>query len=648
MNIVKWFPRFRGKGVEHHAFSFDKNLATLLIERQNTTHAEALAELVMNSVDAGASRIDISAFPEQLSVVDNGRGFGSKRNLIDAFRVFGKEHDGSVTYGRFGMGRAQILNFGVCHWETGSYRITFDKRSRTGGFSLEPGQRSIGGCVVSCAFFNAINPYMLKELERTLRRKVVLVDCRITLNGSLITAPVAELPWDFEDEVAYYAYNDKTLGANPVESGVYNQGVWLGSEVGRGFKSRFFENHAVIVSSKPGYAFELTLDRNALIKDCPLAARVSATLFKVAAQSALAQAITPQSASLILSAWKRGLLATDIAHVPLFYPLRRTKGVSPKALLHELLRKDVYVRPQGRLSAHARRLDDKVIQSGRYVVFADEELQNSLIDLLKSITGHALPREVKVWDLEDFSLEDFTDETILNEAEYTRDEAMLVSTLSRTLRFHGTFVIGTSATAYAWTNGRDYVALERDFTAACLNEGVVGLMRLWLMIMHELCHDSESYGTDVHGEAFYQTFHDKVTDPWEQENFIEFAKYHLRKMMAAQTISKGMARKLNLVPVAAHVTEQLLDWRNDDFMAFYELEQRLVAGEEISPEVPGLARFKAAHLVKAGKGKLTLTQVGWNLASLLRQELAQRGPLEDAGPCRKDHYQIPPNKLRSL
>lgn len=62
--------------MEH--FEIDKNILYSVIAKQAGTVQKAFLELVMNSIDAGASKVDIEFDGKRFSVLDDGKGFESE------------------------------------------------------------------------------------------------------------------------------------------------------------------------------------------------------------------------------------------------------------------------------------------------------------------------------------------------------------------------------------------------------------------------------------------------------------------------------------------------------------------------------------------------------------------------------------------
>ncbi|HRY04314.1 MAG TPA: ATP-binding protein, partial [Beijerinckiaceae bacterium] len=111
-----------GRAAERIAFTVDPAIIRSLIREQASTVEKAIAELVMNAVDAGADEIHIAVDQAGFTVRDNGRGFASRNEILTCFRRFGAPHvAGDATFGRFRIGRGQIMHWARCSWRSNTF-----------------------------------------------------------------------------------------------------------------------------------------------------------------------------------------------------------------------------------------------------------------------------------------------------------------------------------------------------------------------------------------------------------------------------------------------------------------------------------------------------------------------------------------------
>lgn len=94
------------------AFSIHPGILLTLMREQAGLLEKALAKLVMNSIDAGASRIDLSIDANGFKLVDEEKGFTSINHLENFFDIFGSSNEaGDAYYGHFRIGRGQIMSY---------------------------------------------------------------------------------------------------------------------------------------------------------------------------------------------------------------------------------------------------------------------------------------------------------------------------------------------------------------------------------------------------------------------------------------------------------------------------------------------------------------------------------------------------------
>lgn len=90
--------------VTQHEFTADPNLLVSVIKSQAGTLSKALLEGVMNSIDAGSARVDITVTQTTFTIADTGKGFRSAQEVQAWFGRFGTPHqEGDAIFGRFRM-----------------------------------------------------------------------------------------------------------------------------------------------------------------------------------------------------------------------------------------------------------------------------------------------------------------------------------------------------------------------------------------------------------------------------------------------------------------------------------------------------------------------------------------------------------------
>src|SRR5690606_17939145 len=123
---------------ERRTLKMHPHLLWSVIHRQAGTIGKGILEGVMNSVDAGATRCDIILDREHFSIEDDGKGFASDQEIEDFFETFGTPHEeGDAKYGRFRMGRGQMMAFGMNVWHTNNYKMVVDLKPQKDALGKE-------------------------------------------------------------------------------------------------------------------------------------------------------------------------------------------------------------------------------------------------------------------------------------------------------------------------------------------------------------------------------------------------------------------------------------------------------------------------------------------------------------------------------
>nr|WP_287941992.1 ATP-binding protein [Aquamicrobium sp.] len=232
-------------------------------------------ELVMNSVDAGATKIDIDIDKTHFSIKDNGIGFESKKDVIELFGRFGKPHTeeederkGTV-YGRFRMGRGQIMAFSKCSWRSSTFKMDVDIKSMGLTYDLSSDEKTFNGCHVSGEFYEHQDVMNFDNIENVLK----YINIEVTLNGERIDRDPSKEQWDYENE--YFSYRDD----DNYSLSIYNQGVYVCNEnvwkIGSGgtlvskkrMEVNFARNDILITQCEVWKNFAVFIKKHTLQKD---------------------------------------------------------------------------------------------------------------------------------------------------------------------------------------------------------------------------------------------------------------------------------------------------------------------------------------------------------------------------------------------
>lgn len=501
-----------------HEFEIDKAIITDLIYSQNGTISTALRELVMNAIDAKSKRCDIQLNTHSFSVSDNGCGFKSRESIEQVFKRFGEPHeDGDATFGRFRIGRGQIMSFGTITWHSNGFKMHTDVQRRGNGFELEELQFKedhYDGCCVSGTFYNELDSWDISHVKKDLAKLVKYADLIVTINGIDITLTESTI-WDIDDDDVKIKWSpDCRDGIHLYSLGVYVKNIE---------RYRYGLN-ADIVTKR---ALKLNMARNEISDIDPLWKIIDGHL---KAQSLLIannknKRMTEDTRkSVICQLINNEVSLVEVLNLPL---LRDCRGqcISFKALFSRSF-------PIAIVSEKSRLADMIATQKTALILHHDElriwevnSLQEWQTLLIKLAHDHS---DWIMNNILDLRLVDFNalivgishSLTILKTSELSAKIAagknaltLASKIMSKRITKHGDesiatrkILVGSSAVADGWTDGISYIAVN-DKMIKLLDSGYYGAVQLAMLLLHEYCHDKHDGGSHEHDFAFYERFH---------------------------------------------------------------------------------------------------------------------------------------------
>ncbi len=226
----------------------------------------------MNAVDAGATKIFITAGPEEgtFEISDDGRGFRSRDEIERFFESFGTPHvEGDAINGRFRIGRGQIMSYAKTVWRSGCFEMHVDlEGEETFGYHLIEHEVSHSGCTISGQVYVGkkylIDAQLLEGIIKSsysyfgdygsgFKEMIRFVSVPIVVNGVTANEPPSTVKWSIEDDYALYKFAREGQALS-----VYNQGVFV-CELPAGK----FGVGGVVSSKRP---FQVNLARNSIIE----------------------------------------------------------------------------------------------------------------------------------------------------------------------------------------------------------------------------------------------------------------------------------------------------------------------------------------------------------------------------------------------
>lgn len=239
---------------EVRQFRISHNMIHHAIFSQAGSRSKALAELVMNSQDAGASRFELTIDNTGFNAVDNGRGFQNRQEIENWFEELGFSHDSELhqeegRFSRFGLGRAQCMAFASTQWLTNSFVMSVDIKGQGLSYELKERQPTVHGCKVEGQWYEPLSFADLKTTVSELEELIAYIGITVTINGHAVNK--RNVKWDFETDQVFVRRREHG------DLQVYNQGVLVRSYPGYQYGA------GLVVSKVP---FTLNMARNDILQ----------------------------------------------------------------------------------------------------------------------------------------------------------------------------------------------------------------------------------------------------------------------------------------------------------------------------------------------------------------------------------------------
>jgi hypothetical protein len=519
---------------EKRSFGMHPNLLFDVILRQAGTLQKALLEGVMNAIDAGATECRISLDSQTFSVEDDGRGIQSREEIEQFFETFGTPHtEGDAVYGRFRMGRGQMMAFGSNVWRSRQFQMDVDIKKTGLDYQLTEHKEVLSGTRITAQLYDPIAPSELERIKGELRKFVAWAQIPVFLNDEAISKAPQDAKWAFEDDDAFY-----NLSADRSQLAVYNLGVLVNS-----FHAGRFGMGGTIVTKRQ---IDVNFARNDVQSSCPVFRRIQAYIKKTSGAGAKKKTkLTEAERDMLVNDLIAGEIDAKTA-----LKLRVLTDVNGRTwALDKLVQ--VPERFSGRLVVSSRgdlmcetaqqrgiafTVDEATLE--RFGVNDGHSLLGRIRDALKIVASgtvdgmsqyhltrltEVLDTQIQILDRE--ALSEFVDDghVPLIGTEIGVDEKILITTIEAAERTLVTAMnkvgyedrifknrkihLGRSETAYAWTDGSRNIWIEVSH-ARLLRKGMSGAYQIALTLLHEMLHTGPDTGTHEHDLAFYQAFHD--------------------------------------------------------------------------------------------------------------------------------------------
>jgi hypothetical protein len=490
-------------------FTVDQAILHSIIKSQAGTLSKALLEGVMNAIDANAKKIIVTLTGEGFIVSDDGRGFRTHTEIEQWFGRFGTPHEeGDATYGKFRMGRGQMMAFAKTVWRTGPFEMKVDIATAM-GFTLNPEPLpKVKGCTITGELYDKLSDFELGTVITDFKSLVKYAQVPVELNGVVISENPKKIKWDLQTDEAYIQV-DREEGKRLK---VYNLGVLV-----KEYSSYDFGCGGTVVTKQP---VEVNFARNDILYKCKTWQKIKEFIRKAN--------VDKVARNRKLNTGERAFLAKQFV-----YGHMKKTEVDPLDMKlitditgrHHSIR-DLTAAPrltfatekQGRAAEKFHRMGAAFVVSPETLTRFDASSVQELIDLLAGSSSLVFPEIVPFEKVAEGFSEDYT---ILAEDALTRQEWLAFLTVHE---FHPKFYawyssnektsgvrrldVGDSNVATAWTDGETYVALGIGLLRKVVRNGAAGFMDLLSTLTHEYVHetaDVESHDHDLH---FYNKYHD--------------------------------------------------------------------------------------------------------------------------------------------
>jgi hypothetical protein len=519
---------------EKRQFRINPKILFDIILRQAGTLSKAIIEGVMNSVDAGATECHIEATKSQVTITDNGSGIQERKHIEQWFEEFGSPHDDRErkVFGTFRMGRGQLFAYGVNTWETGPFKMEVDVKNKGLDYHLHEKMKPVDGCRVQVDLYETLKPSEMAETERMMRQWVRYAPLKITWNGEVITVDPEKEKWDHVLPEAYVRLKDTG------SISLYNLGIHT-MEIA----SYRFGTGGLIVSRKQ---LKVNFARNDVLDSCPVWRKIKPFVARKADEK--------MAKKTVFNASERQRLADQIMAGDVDPRTSRDLKIFTNVSGQQVSFNQIAgYRFQKKVSCckPGDPLGDTLHQHRVAFILSEETLERFGFEELDDMVEFMNNRFVAPggWRLEPVNFEDLSegfsrDFNIVDSKKLTVRLKMWLDLMHRckyyiklsteTSRYwtYGVdmdsracsrkIVIGTGP-AHGWTNGIDYVAVEKGFLGG-LDFNVQGFVKLGNLMLHEFCHSEPTTASHIHSSEFYQIYHDS------SDTVAEFVKHCIANM----------------------------------------------------------------------------------------------------------------------
>lgn len=461
-------------------FEMSEDLLRSVILKQAGSILKAIQECIQNSLDAGATIIELEINQRGFNFYDNGCGM-NKKEIDSFFKIFGnsskKDQDDKI--GVFGMGRGQVFSFGYTVWRTKEWIISINIMKRL-GYRIRKIKEDVKGTNICCAFYKPIDSW---ESNSTINRIkgyfLPLGKVKFYINGEL---------YDPQIEISkLHNSEDFTVFESTRFSGhIFSQNLYIKS-----VNTMFDYN---INCNKK---MELNFARNSFLDNEDSTKKLSELIMKMEENELLAiKKFNSTSGKYILNRLAQGKVDIKLFENKKIIEFANGKLVSIKFL-------------EGKeIMFGGKDIDsDKAIQQGYIVV---NDIVSHFIRALKNEGKLNLEiSDLRPCDVVEKGYHKRITEQTLYEKKGYRSLLYYYYTMELNQDVFGgkrEIRVGESDISNAWTDGEHYICFNKNiFSKKMIRREKE--MNIFQLLLHEYAHEDDDTNETSHDGNFYERFY---------------------------------------------------------------------------------------------------------------------------------------------
>jgi hypothetical protein len=536
-------------------FKMHPNILKHIIMEQAGTLEKSFLELVMNGVDAGATKIEITLKEDYFEVKDNGKGFSNEEEILEYFQTFGTPHEeGDAEFGKFRMGRGQIMPFAKTKWRSNTFSMETDLNNPNQeignelGFEFIKNLDFVDGCSVSGTFYNE-NGMELNKVNKmiyTIPKFIQYMKTDVYLNGKKININLDEVNWTFETPEAYF-FLDKDLR----ELDLYNKGAFVYSK-----DSYYYNGFGGKIISKN--KLNINFARNeVLMYECQEWYKINNSLTEyVNSQRKTSKSLNFSEKKYLVNDFKYGTVDIEKFLDYKIFKLINGKNYS----LKEIIRNNSFLKIEVNHNKENFHQEKEYIMKTKVGVIFDKEILElfevaDIKDFI-SILEYSTPKndfaehimyylDRIMYYLENVSYINYSTYSSLLKDDYSevknkdlkdkeriilniikkknQNISLLASSITNTKIKERKIFVGSSCHAQAWTNGESVIYIERNLLLQA-DKGISGFNNIYNVMLHEYLHHDNSSDQHSHGLEFYENFHNGILQENKNFSIIKWSK----------------------------------------------------------------------------------------------------------------------------